>query len=139
MLQLYLSIYLYTYTYINLCINIYLSVYLYHTNFMNWYLDMPWVPMHAFSTSCDVRYEPPPPGPHAQQIFIYLSIYVIFFSIIYLYIYICIWKLSIYLPYSLINVYDALNREEVKVSMRYEGWPWGVGGLGIKYSSNVQI
>ena len=43
---------------------------------------MPWVPVHALSTNCDVKYEPPP-GPKAQYIFNYLSIYVfmsIFFS-----------------------------------------------------------
>ena len=33
---------------------------------------MPWVPMHAPSTSCDVRYEPPPLAPMPN---IYLSIY----------------------------------------------------------------
>ena len=79
MLQLYISIYLY----INQWINIYLSVYLYHKSFMNWYLCRYALGphMHALSTNCDFRYDPPPLG---QHIFIYLSIYVfisIFFFI----------------------------------------------------------
>ena len=69
---------------------------------------MPLVPMHALSTNCDVRYEPPPPGPKAQYIFIYLSIYVfmsIFFSkSIYLSIYLSENYPSIYFIYLSMNI-----------------------------------
>ena len=61
-----------------------LNIFFVQTENLNQYnnLDMLWVPMHALSTNCDVRFEPSP-GPKAQFIFIYLSIYVfmsIFFS-----------------------------------------------------------
>ena len=63
---------------------VYLYIYIIRFLWIDIYnLDMLSVPMHALSTNCDVRYEPPPPGPKAQYIFIYLSIYVfisIFFS-----------------------------------------------------------
>ena len=35
---------------------------------MSWYLDMPWVPMHALSTNCDVRYDPPPLAQHIFRV-----------------------------------------------------------------------
>ena len=102
-------IFLSSYISIYLCINIYLSVYLYHKNVISWYLDMPWIPMHALSTNCDDT-NPLPWPPYTTYIYLYihLCICIYFFSFIYLSIYISIWKLTIYLPYSFINAYISI-------------------------------
>ena len=97
-LSIYLSIYV--------SISIYLFIYVYHMNVMNWYLDMPWVPMHALSTNWSIRYDPLPPWPSYPtyiHLFIHLCIYIYFFSFIYLSIFISIWKLFIYVSYLFIN------------------------------------
>ena len=79
---------------------VYLYIYIIRFLWIDIYnLDMLSVPMHALSTNCDVRYEPPPPWPQSPiyiYLFIHLCIYIYLFFKIYL---------SIYLLYLFINEY----------------------------------
>ena len=107
-----------TYISINLSIYVSISIYLYI-----YIIQILWT---CLTTNCDVRYDPPPPClypcpcPHAQHIYIYLSMPILC-SFIYISIYISIWKLSIYV--STLFIYQCIYLSlSVSTNKNFMNW-----------------